>query len=131
MLLLFDLLRESKVTQFDSPLRRHQDVAALDVSVQKVVFVQVGQALQNLLQDALELTCIPSQSEVNQARQVVRDELENQENPVAFPVLAFKAAKFARLLRVPALLLLLVYEDVLELDYVFVFEPLEDEDFAQ
>ena len=72
-----NLLCKTEITQLDLSLCRYQNVTSLNIAMQEVVLVKVGQTFKDLLQDALELTWSPLKFVVNQSRQIVRDKLEN------------------------------------------------------
>ena len=58
--------------------------------MQVVVLMQVGQAFQDLLQDTLELSCVPFKLVVYEACQIVRDKLENEVDPVVLPLASLR-----------------------------------------
>lgn len=49
------LLQEERIRQFDVPIFVHEDVADLDISVQRLLGMQVGQAAYNGVEDPADL----------------------------------------------------------------------------
>ena len=71
---------ESEIRDLDDPLSAQQYVATLDISMNYGSLVKVSDALEHLPHNALDVLPLKLYARIDDAVQVVRHELENEEH---------------------------------------------------